>query len=386
MNKPLISIVVPSYNQASFLEQCLCSILDQSYPNIEIIVIDGGSTDGSVDVINRYRDRLTYWVSEPDNGQSHAINKGFQRAQGDIVAWLNSDDVYFPGAVSLAVKRFQENPSLSLFYGNCVFIDEQGGFLRYFTEIESWNKNRLLNYGDFIMQPTTFFLREKLQQVGYLDESLHYGMDWDLWCKLANVGNVHFERQVIAANREYGATKTSSGSWARLWELLKIQRRHITGYWPHAFFGYCSTEFHLKAHKTTSFFFKALWKCAAYSTYTLSPSAIKQNRLLYPQTFIYGLKRHSSEVPGGEATLYLPLLYKSAALSLRLLMREGTIASIVTPDSSEVLFGDGGEQELILHEGEKTIEQGYWCVNVAFKTKKGVSTTGHILRADWLRA
>jgi glycosyltransferase involved in cell wall biosynthesis len=123
LSQLIVSIIIPSYNQALFLEQCLNSVLDQDYPDIECIVIDGGSTDGSVDIIRRYEERLAYWVSEPDKGQSHAINKGFLQATGEIVAWLNSDDLYFPGAVSSAVKCFQNNSKLVLFYGHCLFID-----------------------------------------------------------------------------------------------------------------------------------------------------------------------------------------------------------------------------------------------------------------------
>lgn len=384
MNNPLVSIVVPSFNQAPFLEQCLCSILAQDYPNIEIIVIDGGSTDGSVEIIRRYQDRLAYWVSEPDSGQSHGINKGFLQAQGDIVAWLNSDDVYLPGSASLAVKRFQENPSLSLFYGHCVFIDEQGNFIRYFTEVEPWNKKRLLNYSDFIMQPTTFFPREKLLQVGLLDETLHYGMDWDLWCKLANAGDVHFENEVVAANREYGSTKTSCGGWTRLRELLQIQRRHMTGVWPHAFFGYCSTEFLLKASLTSSFASRLLWRCASMFAIALSPSARMQNRKLYAGKFIYGLKPHSSKVPAGKADIYLPLPDNVTAVALHMGLVPGTKAFVETPDMSMTLSGDDAEVSVLLPVGEKTIAQGFWSANVIFQNEQGAPVEGDIFRSRWI--
>lgn len=384
MTQPLVSIVVPSYNQAPFLEQCLCSILDQDYSNIEILVIDGGSTDGSVEIIRRYQDRLAYWVSEPDNGQSHAINKGFHRTQGDIVAWLNSDDVYFPGSVSLAVLRFQENTNLALFYGYCVFIDERGGFIRYFTETEPWDRSRLLNYSDFIMQPTTFFSKGKLLQVGLLDETLHYGMDWDLWCKLAAVGDVHFEREVIAANREYGSTKTSSGSWRRLGELLRIQRRHITGFWPHAFFGYCSTEFLLKANLASSFVSRFLWWCVAKLTVMLSPSAIIQNRRSYTQRHIYGLKPHTTMVPAGKTEIYLPLPNRTVAAALRLKLNPGVMASIVTADISNVYSGSGSELSILLPVGEKTLTQGFWSAKISFNGEQGSLAGGDVLGVSWV--
>jgi glycosyltransferase involved in cell wall biosynthesis len=357
--------------------------LNQDYPNLEIIVIDGGSTDNSIEVIKRYQDRLAYWVCEPDNGQSHAINKGFRRARGELVAWLNSDDVYFPNAVSTAVQRFQEYPDLSLFYGNCVFINERGGFIRYFTEVESWNKGRLLNYGDFIMQPTTFFPKAKLEQVGLLDESLHYGMDWDLWCKLSNLGGVHYERRVIAANREYGATKTSSGSWRRLRELFRIQQRHKTDVWPHAFFGYCSTEFHRKANSASVALTRLFWECSAYAVAALSPSAIMQNKKLYPHTFLYGLRRHSSEVPDGEATIFLPLVSRFSSVNLSLRTAANRMIKIDSPDKTQELTSDGRDFFLLLPVGHETRKQGFWSARISVRDDKGKHVGGEILSVNW---
>ena len=116
---PLVSIVTPSFNQARFLEATLRSVLEQDYPNIEYLVVDGASTDGSVEIIRRYADRLTWWVSEKDNGQSEAINKGMRRARGEFIGWLNSDDIYLPGAVSAAVSAFLSHPQAGLIYGRC---------------------------------------------------------------------------------------------------------------------------------------------------------------------------------------------------------------------------------------------------------------------------
>ena len=122
----LVSIITPSYNQAKYLEQTIQSVLSQDYPRIEYIVVDGKSKDGSVDIIKRYADKLAYWISEKDKGQADAINKGFARATGEIIAWLNSDDYYLPGAVSAAVKVFEENPEIVLVYGNMLAVDEHG--------------------------------------------------------------------------------------------------------------------------------------------------------------------------------------------------------------------------------------------------------------------
>jgi glycosyltransferase involved in cell wall biosynthesis len=240
---PLVSIITPSYNHAEFLDETIRSVLAQDYANIEYIVVDGGSTDGSVETIKRYQDRIAKWVSEPDAGQSDAINKGFRMATGEIVAWLNSDDLYFPDAVSTAVRRFQQDPLLGLFYSDCVFVDRDGQFLRYFTEVEPYSEFRLRNCSDFVMQPSTFFRRETLFEIGLLDTSLHYCMDWDLWCRFAkNKCRIHYEPKLVAASHIYGATKTQSGGRVRLNEVQRVMRRHRTSPWPHAYFGYMAHD------------------------------------------------------------------------------------------------------------------------------------------------
>lgn len=126
MAQPLVSIVTPSYNQARYLETTLRSVLDQNYPAIEYLVADGGSTDGSVEVLQRYTDRLAWWVSEPDRGQTDALNKGFARARGEILAWLNSDDTYEPGAIAAAVAYLTAHPEIGMVYADTHFIDENG--------------------------------------------------------------------------------------------------------------------------------------------------------------------------------------------------------------------------------------------------------------------
>jgi len=378
MIQPLVSIIVPSFNQAIFIEQCLCSILAQDYSDIEIIVIDGGSTDGSVEIIRRYQDRLAYWVSETDNGQSHAINKGFQRAQGDIVAWLNSDDVYFPTAVSVAVQQFQKNKNLSLFYGQCVYIDECGNFLRYFSEIEPWNKKRLLNFSDFIMQPTTFFRREKLYEIGLLDEALHYGMDWDLWCKLSCVGDVHFEPNVIAANREYGTTKTKSGGWVRLKELLKIQQRHMTGFWPHAFFGLCATEVKLKAEQSTSLLASIFLRSAAYTLLFCAPLAVIQNRKLASSRVLYGFNPHSSFIPDGNATIYLPLVENASEMIFTVRTTAGNTIMVETFDGSQSCTSSGEKAKIVMPVSEATRAKGFGYGLVQFRSQQNLPVTGEV--------
>lgn len=181
---PRVSIVTPSYNQGQFIEETFRSVLLQDYPNLEYIVTDGGSTDGSVEVIRDYERWLAYWVSEKDQGQSHAINKGFTRATGDFWAWLNSDDIYLPNTVSTAMYHLQEHPEWAIVYGSCEIIDSDGIIVGQFTGREFDLHRMLRTWSPPIPQPGSFFRRVALQDVGLLDETLHWGMDLDLWARL----------------------------------------------------------------------------------------------------------------------------------------------------------------------------------------------------------
>lgn len=183
-NYPLVSVITPSFNQAQFLEETILSVLDQNYPNTQYIVIDGGSTDGSVDIIKKYEDRLAYWVSEPDRGQSHAINKGWQRATGDILAYLNADDVYTPGAITAAVHALLANSEACMVYGDALFTNEHGKIRKKYKALP-FDIHRTLESNDgFIPQATAFIRRHALDSVGLLDEELHMVMDYDLWVRL----------------------------------------------------------------------------------------------------------------------------------------------------------------------------------------------------------
>jgi glycosyltransferase involved in cell wall biosynthesis len=201
----LVSIVTPSFNQAPFLEQTLRSVLEQDHPRIEYIVMDGGSTDGSLEIIQSYAPRLAYWASEPDRGQSDAINKGFARAHGDIVAWLNSDDYYLPGAVTAAVKAFEENPDAVLVHADMLAVDENGrtiNLLRY----PQIGLEDLLCF-QIIGQPAVFIRRSALDASGGLDPAYHYLLDHQLWIKIARQGRILHVDQTWAAARYHAAAK-----------------------------------------------------------------------------------------------------------------------------------------------------------------------------------
>jgi len=201
----LVSIITPSFNQTAFLEQTIRSVLEQEYPSIEYIVVDGASTDGSVDIIKKYAERLAWWVSEKDSGQAEAINKGLARAKGDIVAWLNSDDYYLPRAISSAVKMFEENPDAVLVYSDMLAVDEHGHTLNE-LKYKQLTLEDLLCF-QIIGQPAVFFRREAYEKTGGLDTSLHFLLDHQFWIRIAQHGKILHVPQMWAAARYHEAAK-----------------------------------------------------------------------------------------------------------------------------------------------------------------------------------
>lgn len=218
---PKVTVVTPSYNQARFLEETIRSVLLQGYPNLEYIVIDGGSDDGSVEIIREYEPWLAYWESERDRGQSHAINKGFGRATGDVVAWLNSDDIYQPGAIVAAVAALQRNPEAAFVHSDYDVIDAASCFVRRVTV--GPRTTRELLTGDGIGQPTVFMRRAALDRVGPLREDLHMVMDLELWFRLTRaLPSVYVPDACFAAFREYPTSKTIGAGERQTPELLRV--------------------------------------------------------------------------------------------------------------------------------------------------------------------
>lgn len=223
--KPLVTIVTPSYNQVEYLARTMDSVLAQDYPNIEYIVIDGGSTDGSVELLEQYADRLAYWVSEPDRGQTEAINKGFARANGEIMAWINSDDTYQPGAVSAAVDYLMQHPEVGLVYGEANFIDEHDQVIGRFPAAQT-DYQRLRQGYVHVPQQASFWRTAVWQQVGPLDDSLYFAMDYYLWVRIAERFPIRYLPGAFWANFRLHSDSKTIVDDDRCWpEMMKIHRR-----------------------------------------------------------------------------------------------------------------------------------------------------------------
>jgi glycosyltransferase involved in cell wall biosynthesis len=222
---PLVSIITPSFNQASFLEETITSVLTQDYPRIEYIIVDGGSTDGSVDVIQKYADRLAYWESVKDKGQTDAINKGFNRASGDILAWINSDDTYNPTAVGEAVKFLIEHPEIAMVYADCDFINEHGEVIGKFASRQT-DYAKLRSGYVHIPQQTMFFRSTYWKQLGPLDPSFYFAMDYDLWVRIAKQAPIQYLPGKTWANfRIHTSSKTNVNDERGWKEMLRVHYR-----------------------------------------------------------------------------------------------------------------------------------------------------------------
>ena len=229
-NLPLVSIITPSFNQAQFLEQTIQSVLGQDYPQIEYIIVDGGSTDGSVDMIKKYEGRLAWWISEQDQGQTDAINKGFAQSKGEVLAWINSDDTYNPRAIGQAVKYLMENPDVAMVYADCNFINEAGQVIGKFNSKQT-DYRRLREGYVHIPQQTMFFRAKYWQELGPLDPSFYFAMDYDLWTRIASKAPIKYLAGQTWANfriHDLGKTTTHDD---RCWpEMLRVHYRDGGGF------------------------------------------------------------------------------------------------------------------------------------------------------------
>ncbi len=241
MALPKLTIVVPSFNTASFIEATLKSIVEQSYPDLEVLVCDGGSTDATQDILRRYGDSIK-WSSEKDAGQSDAINKGLRAASGEIVAWLNSNDLYLPGCLAKVGDYFSKHPEVDFVFGKAKLVSESGEILGDYEEagkqkdvsmimnelncVTKGHFDHLLNFHPgWIPQMTAFWRRSLCTKLGYLEADLHYAMDYEYWLRLGSRGRVHFIDEFLGAFRLHGNAKSRKA--AKHWqEILAVNRRY----------------------------------------------------------------------------------------------------------------------------------------------------------------
>ena len=204
---PKISIVTPSFNQGQYIEETILSVLNQNYPNLEYIIIDGGSTDNTLDIIKKYENKIKYWVSEPDTGQSNAINKGFKIASGDVLCWLNSDDIYVPDALNKVGKYYMEHPDTYFLFGGCVAFNEKKDITTWWMDYP----DNILNYlsgTPFPPQPSSFFSKKVVQKIGLLDETLHFTMDFDYLVKTTLFFPITKTKYLLSKFRHHSNSKT----------------------------------------------------------------------------------------------------------------------------------------------------------------------------------
>ena len=228
MPPPLVSIVTPSLHSAEFLEETIGSVLAQDYPHIEYLVMDGGSTDGTLAILERYRDRLQF-VSAPDRGAADAINRGFERARGDILAWLGADDLYLPGAVAAAVAGLLAEPAAAV-YGEGYWIDEGGKRLGRYPTVTPYTP-AMFSRECSICQPACFMRREAARAVGFLDASLESAFDYDLWIRLSRLYPFRAIPVYLACSRMHRRNKSLGQKRRMFEESIQLLRRHY-GYVP----------------------------------------------------------------------------------------------------------------------------------------------------------
>jgi glycosyltransferase involved in cell wall biosynthesis len=207
-NSPRITIVTPSYQQAEFLEQTIQSVLSQNIDGLEYLIADGGSKDGSVDIIRKYESHLAWWVSEKDNGQSDAVNKGLQHASGEIIGWINSDDYFLPGTLEYVLGYFESHPEIGMIYGDLLAVDEHGNSINL-IRYDDWGLLDLMRF-EIIGQPSVFFRRHVLEQSGLLDVSFDLLMDHHFWLKMASVTQIKYVPKTLAAARYHSKAKNMS--------------------------------------------------------------------------------------------------------------------------------------------------------------------------------
>lgn len=302
---PRISIVTPSFNQGQFIEETIRSVLLQGYPNLEYIIIDGSSTDGSVEIIKKYKPWLAYWESEPDRGQSHAINKGWGRITGEITTWLNSDDIYLKNTLALVASAYHSQQEKKVLFGDGIVINEAGKFVEVFNSYCS-NPLDLIAYWKnwgrtcWLLQPATFYPVALLNQIGHLDEELFWAMDYDLWIRLSQHWKFHHIAVPLAGARLLTNSKTQAGGAAMWKQTAEVGQRYwgsklsISYYYFASSYLYwrlwnqCKDQYALAAESWRKGDRRRALLRFLYSVILLPTSLFKRNRLSLLSRILFG--------------------------------------------------------------------------------------------------
>ena len=225
-NLPKISVVIPSYNQEAFLEQTLVSVLGQNYPNLELFVLDGGSKDGSVEIIKRYADRIHFWRSQRDGGQAAALADGFSKCTGEILCWVNSDDFLAEGSLQAVADFFMANPQAEVVVGDICLTDVDGNPIQYISE-PKWNLNWQVYVRNCMPQPSVFWKRSLYSRVAGVRPELRFAMDYDLWFQFVKQTNFHFIHRLLSFQRQHDATKSSTMQDVATVEKPRVARNYF---------------------------------------------------------------------------------------------------------------------------------------------------------------
>lgn len=226
-DKPLVTIITPTFNQGQFIDATIKSVLNQTYSNIEYIILDAMSSDGTAEILEGYRDRVTKIVREKDKGQSDAIVKGFKMAKGELVGWINSDDILYPDCIEKIVAAYRRNPDAVLFYNSKINIISEDGSFNRLIDVPVIDGEQLLRISNTLIQPGSFYTNNALVKVNYFNDELRFSMDLDLWLRLLKIGRcVNLESEPIAGYREWGGTKTSTGDAILLHERKAMLLSH----------------------------------------------------------------------------------------------------------------------------------------------------------------
>ncbi len=222
---PSISVITPSFNQGAFLRGNILSVINQRYPFVEHVIIDGGSTDSTMSVLEEFGDRIAYWVSEPDRGQSDALNKGLARARGEIVGWQNSDDFYLPGALQLAGKIMRDNPHIDVLYGDYLYVDGENRVVGSKKYPPRFTIKEYLYVGANISNQSVFFRKSAIERAGGFDVDLHLAMDFDLFLRLASFAHFKHVRAYLGAYRVHGEQKGQTLTGENVVEYSMLRKR-----------------------------------------------------------------------------------------------------------------------------------------------------------------